>query len=88
MIKVASVEKFLSFTCFSYIFGEVAKVQRVAPRVPGGWGHFNFVCTGVCGHITEKFAHSQTEAGPSISKNRAIPRLCTIKHEPKLAEVH
>ena len=36
----------------------------------GGRGvHLNSVCTGVCGHTIGKLTHSQTKAGPSISKN-------------------
>ena len=49
--------------------------------------HFNFVCTGVCGHTIRKLTHPQTKADPSINKSRPIPRLCTIKHEPKLAKL-
>ena len=49
---------------------------------PGG--HFSFVCTGVCCRIIGKLTHPQTKAGLSINKNRPIPRLCTIKDEPKL----
>ena len=30
----------------------------------GGGGHFNFVCTGVCGHRIGKLTHPQTKAGP------------------------
>ena len=26
-------------------------------------GHFNFICTGVCGHRTGKLTHPQTKAG-------------------------
>ena len=48
---------------------------------PGG--SLNFVCTEVCGHITGKLNHPQTEVGLSINENGRIPRLCTIKHEPK-----
>ena len=51
------------------------------------WGHFNSVCMRVCGHTTGKSTHLQTKAGPSISKNRPIPKLCTIKHEPKAAKL-
>ena len=52
---------------------------------PGG--HCSFFCTGVCSHTIGKLTHPQTEAGPSINKNRPIPRLCTTKHEPNLAEL-
>ena len=31
---------------------------------PGGRGHFNFICTGVCGHRIGKLTHPQTKAGP------------------------
>ena len=53
----------------------------------GGGGHFNFVCTGVCGHIIGKLTHPQTKGGLSINKNRPIPRLCTMKHEPRLTKL-
>ena len=53
----------------------------------GGEGHFNFVCTWVCDHTTGKLTHLQTKAVLSIGKNRPIPRLCTIKHESKLAKL-
>ena len=49
-------------------------------------GHFNFVCTEVCGHSIGKLTHPQTKVGLSINKNRPIPRLCTIKHEPILTK--
>ena len=49
--------------------------------------HFNFVCTGMCGHTIGKLAHPQTKAGPLTNKKGPIPRLCTIKHEPKLAKL-
>ena len=49
--------------------------------------HFNFVCTGVCGHTIGKLIHPQTKVGLSIKKNRPIPRLCTIKHEPNLTKL-
>ena len=52
---------------------------------PGG--DFNFLCTGVWGHTIGKLTHPQTKAGPKINKNRPIPRLCTIKHEPKLTKL-
>ena len=29
---------------------------------PGG--HFNFICTGMCGHRIGKLTHLQTKAGP------------------------
>ena len=45
----------------------------------GGGGHFNFICTGVCGHRIGKLTHPQTKAGPSINKNRPIVRLFTIE---------
>ena len=28
-----------------------------------GGGHFNFICTWVCGHRTGKLTHPQTKAG-------------------------
>ena len=28
----------------------------------GGRGHFNFICTGVCGHRIGKLTHPQTKA--------------------------
>ena len=52
-----------------------------------GRGHFNLICKGMWGHTIEKLTHPQTEAGPSINKNRHIPRLCTIKHELKLTKL-
>ena len=42
---------------------------------PRGGGHFNFVCTGVCGHRIGKLTHPQTKACPSIDKNTPILRL-------------
>ena len=34
-------------------------------KIPGeGEGHFNFICTGVCGHRIGKLTHPQTKAGP------------------------
>ena len=42
-------------------------------------GHFNFVCTGVCGHRIGKLTHPQTKAGPSINKNTPILRLFTTE---------
>ena len=45
----------------------------------GGGGHFNFVCTGVCGHRIGKLTHPQTKAGPSINKNTPILRLFTTE---------
>ena len=53
----------------------------------GGGGHNNFVCTGVCSHRIGQLTHLQTKAGPSINKNRPIPKLFTIEHEPKLTEL-
>ena len=55
--------------------------------IPMPGGHFSFVCTGVCGHTIEKLTHPQIKAGLSINKNRPIPRLRTIKHDPKLTEL-
>ena len=43
--------------------------------LPEPGGHFNFVCTGVCGHRIGKLTHPQTKAGPSINKNTPILRL-------------
>ena len=34
------------------------------PGGGGGGGHFNFICTGVCGHRIGKLTHPQTKAGP------------------------
>ena len=34
------------------------------PRGGGGGGHFNFICTEVCGHRIGKLTHPQTKAGP------------------------
>ena len=31
-------------------------------------GHFNFICTGVCGHRIGTLTHSQTKAGPKLTK--------------------
>ena len=42
---------------------------------------------GSCGHNIGKLTYPQTKAGPSISKNRPIPRLCTLKHEPNFDEI-
>ena len=33
------------------------------PSREGGGGHFNFICTGVCGHRIGKLTHPQTKAG-------------------------
>ena len=33
---------------------------------PRGGGHFNFICTGVCGHKIGKLTHPQTKAGTKI----------------------
>ena len=49
-----------------------------ADASPGG-GHFNFVCTRVCGHRIEKLTHPQTKAGPLINKNTPILRLFTTE---------
>ena len=54
------------------------RLDREARRPPEG-GHFNFICTG---------GPPQTKAGPSINKNRPIPRLCTIKHERKFTKLY
>ena len=48
---------------------------------PGGGGHFNFVCTGVCGHRIEKLTHPQTKVGLSVNQNTPIPRLFTTEIE-------
>ena len=56
-------------------------------RLPPG-GHFNLICAGVCGDTNGKLTHPQTEAGPSINKNRSNLRLCTIRHERKLTKIH
>ena len=45
----------------------------------GPGGHFNFICTRVCGRKIGKLTHPQTKAGPSINKNRPILRLFTIE---------
>ena len=45
------------------------------PLTRGGGGHFNFVCTGVCGHSIEKLTHPQTKVGPSMNQNTPILRL-------------
>ena len=49
--------------------------------MPGGRGSLQLCLYGVCGHNIGKLTYPQTKAGLSISKNRPIPRLCTIKHE-------
>ena len=61
------------------------KEIAVIGLIPGG--HFNLVCTGVCGHNTEKLIHQQAKSVPLINKNRPIPRLCTVKHEPNFDEI-
>ena len=71
---------------FSYMGRGRGSVLLKQLTSPGG-GHFNFVCTGECGHTIGKLTHPQTKAGLSISRNRPIPRLCTIKHEPKLTKL-
>ena len=62
----------------------VSNVSSDHGRGGGGGGHFNFVCTGVCGGTLGKLTNPETKVSLSINKNRPIPRLCTIKHEPKL----
>ena len=52
--------------------------QQGSLQTPGG-GHFNFVCTGVCGHRIGKLTHPQIKAGPSINKNTPILRLFTAE---------
>ena len=37
---------------------------KVATAPRGGGGHFNFICTGGCGHRIGKLTHPQTKAGP------------------------
>ena len=68
-------------------FGETKRVHSEAMKVrnwtlgsesvPGG--HFNFVCTGVCGHRIGKLTNRQTKDGPSINKNTPILRLFTTE---------
>ena len=41
----------------------------------------------VFSHTIGKLTHPQTKLGLSINKNRSIPRLCTIKYEPKLTKL-
>ena len=74
-------------SCFAR-FGDINAISNrsVLPIDLQG-GHFNFVCTGVCGHTIGKLTYLQTKAGLSINKNIPIPRLCTIKHEPKLTKL-
>ena len=50
-------------------------------EIPRPGEHFNFICTGVCGHSIGKLTHPQTKAGPSINKNRPIRRLFIIEIE-------
>ena len=53
--------------CFSSISALELK-KNVNRKIidPGGGeeGHFNFICTGVCGHRIGKLTHPQTNAGP------------------------
>ena len=52
-----------------------------------GGGHFNFVCTGVCGHTTGKLTHPQTKVGLEINKTDPFPDYGTINYEPKLTKL-
>ena len=76
----------LYFLCSKNI--SIAEESVIVLCTPGGQS--NFIYTGAgggCGHTVGKLTHSQSKAGPLISKNIPIPRLCTVKHEPKLAKL-
>ena len=46
-------------------FDRIRNISRLCPGFcPTGGGHFNFICTGVCGHRIGKLTHPQTKAGP------------------------
>ena len=53
------IRRFLKLTvqhrfCIVFILFSLAR---------GGGGHFNFICTGVCGHRIGKLTHPQTKPG-------------------------
>ena len=51
-------------------------------------GHFKVhLYPGACCHTIRKLTHPQNKAGFLINKNRPIPILCTIEHEPKLTKL-
>ena len=54
--RISSVHSGDIMTCVGDIFSALG----VCPR----GGHFDFICTGVCGHRIGKLTHPQTEAGP------------------------
>ena len=62
------------YQLLSRFYKKLITVNWLSPR-----GHFNFVCTGVCGHRIGKLTHPQTKAGPSINKNTPILRLFTTE---------
>ena len=47
--------------CNSYENSKAYHVPYWQDKTRGG--HFNFACTGVCGHIIGKLTHSQTKPG-------------------------
>ena len=50
--------------CRTNNFIMTVKCQNVVKCELSRGGHFNFICTGVCGHRIGKLAHPQTKAGP------------------------
>ena len=56
------------------IFSEILEQERTLMRMPpgGGGGHFNFICTGVCGHRIGKSTHPQTKAGTKQAHSQTI----------------
>ena len=76
------MEPTFSYLGLYYLFQRISHIygnHMGASVSPGGGGHFNFVCTGVCGYRIGKLTHPQTKAGPSINKNTPILRLFTTE---------
>ena len=66
--------------CSKNIYYMATDTDRLSCNlIPGGGGHFNFVCTGDVATGLGKLTHPQTKAGPSINKNTPILRLFTTE---------
>ena len=76
---------------FDFNVGRQSENVKILPRWSRGGSlqhPFTTFFFFVSGPTIERLTQPQTKAGPSISKSRPIPRLCTTKHEPKLTKLH
>ena len=63
-LKLIQIALNNSFKTFWEVDGnENTYLLGIRAGARGGGGHFNFICTGVCGHRIGKLTHPQTKAG-------------------------